>query len=188
MTHSYSLATAYITRFISSWRSPVSHKTCAGASPSCEILRFNLHNQAFHTCPRVLIHKCSSHCVQSRDKTKGHTCCVVNLKRGVVQMSRHGKGNTNCVRLWKKYQQKNSSWRELLLLQASAPALRPRKVWKLIRYYLHLLEESKIYHLERGKICKWPWISHYNHAAERNSQKFSTSSEKMSLEGVTDAA
>lgn len=48
MTHTaFSLATAYITRFISSRRSPVSHKTCAGLLPrvkasdsTCTIMPF----------------------------------------------------------------------------------------------------------------------------------------------------
>lgn len=61
----YSLATAYITRFISSLRSLQAIKLVQG-SLLCKSLRFNLHNHIVYTCPRVLMQKCNNHCVQSK--------------------------------------------------------------------------------------------------------------------------
>lgn len=76
--HVYSPVTAYVTRFTSSWRSPASHKKLMrGFSFSDSTGTI----EPFTPGPRVLIHKCSSHRVQSNEKTKDDTCRVVNLKQ-----------------------------------------------------------------------------------------------------------
>ena len=119
MTHGeHSLATAYITRFISSWRSQMRHRTCAWPLPRVKSADLIYKSEPF-TPALVCRWTQQPSCVQRRGENRRATRAVWWILNAT---SRRGGGNT---KYWQKRNRKmsHSQWEMLV------PPAAPKEVW-----------------------------------------------------------